>query len=578
MVVSVYAAVTALPYTRWPVIALWVAAQAGMQVLRIGLITSFARRPRPDQTLAWWANAYTGFQAIAGTLWGATIYLFAHPEQPITVALTMCSLYSLGAGSVPSNAYNPKGLYAFVGCSFVPMVVRLLATGTLEYVALGTASALYGVAMLGMCRVQARTLDEGFRIRFENRALLEQLSVQKADAETAREQAETAREQAERASLAKSQFLAAASHDLRQPLYALSLFSASLDQLKLDGDGRAVVGNIQDSIGAMEQLFDGLLDLSKLDAGVVQPRLAAVSIDELFDRLSQYFQPLAHGRGLDLRFRSDGEFVTSDPVLLEQVLGNLAANAIRYTAKGGVLIGARRRGEQVRLEVWDTGIGIAAPDLQRIFEEFVQVANPERDRRMGLGLGLSIARRSAALLGTTIDVASRPGRGSRFILTQPACAAPPVAIHDRGAARGQVRYDALPRRTDLPVLIVEDDRDVRLAFADLLTRWQVRFDAAPDGVSALSLIDGGARYGLVLSDYRLAGAMNGLDVIAAIRARQEGPPPTAALVTATFAPDLVAAARAAGIPVIPKPLRAPQLRQLLGMPLEDAYGHASGDR
>jgi signal transduction histidine kinase len=558
VVVSVYAAVTALPYTHWPVIAGWVAAQAGMQGLRIGLITSFARRPRPDPALTWWANAYTVFQAMAGTLWGATIYLFAHPDQPITVALTMCSLYSLGAGSVPSNAYNPKGLYAFVACTFVPMVVRLVATGTLEYVALATASGLYGVAMLGMCRVQARTLDEGFRIRFENRALLEQLTVQKAEAETARQQAE-------RASLAKSQFLAAASHDLRQPLYALSLFSASLDQLKLDSDGRAVVGNIQDSIGAMEQLFDGLLDLSKLDAGVVQPRIGAVGIDELFDRLSQYFQPLAHGRGLDLRFRSDGEFVSSDPVLLEQVLGNLVANAIRYTAKGGVLIAARRRGENIRLEVWDTGIGIAAPDLSRIFEEFVQVGNAERDRRMGLGLGLSIARRSAALLGATIDVASRVGRGSRFIVTQPACAAPPVPIHGQAPARGEVRYEALDRRTDLPVLIVEDDRDVRVAFADLLTRWQIPFDAAPDGAAALSLIDRGARYGLVLSDYQLAGAMNGLDVIAAILARQEGPPPAAALVTANFAPGLVAAARAAGIPVIPKPLRAPQLRQLLGM-------------
>ncbi len=298
---------------------------------------------------------------------------------------------------------------------------------------------------------------------------------------------------------------------------------------------------------------------------MVQPRIGAVGIDELFDRLSQYFQPLAHGRGLDLRFRSDGEFVSSDPVLLEQVLGNLVANAIRYTAKGGVLIAARRRGENIRLEVWDTGIGIAAPDLSRIFEEFVQVGNAERDRRMGLGLGLSIARRSAALLGATIDVASRVGRGSRFIVTQPACAAPPVPIHGQAPARGEVRYEALDRRTDLPVLIVEDDRDVRVAFADLLTRWQIPFDAAPDGAAALSLIDRGARYGLVLSDYQLAGAMNGLDVIAAILARQEGPPPAAALVTANFAPGLVAAARAAGIPVIPKPLRAPQLRQLLGM-------------
>ena len=315
---------------------------------------------------------------VTGSLWGSTIYLFAHPDQPITVALTMCCLYSIGAGSVPANAYNPPGLYAIVGFMFAPIVVRLISTGKLEYILLGVASGLYAVAMYGMCRVQARTLDEGFRIRFENAALLAALKVQTAEAQSARQNAELA-------SLAKSQFLAAASHDLRQPLYALSLFSASLCELKLGAEGQAVVANIQDSIGTMEQLFEGLLDLSKLEAGVVQPRLGPVSVDALFDRVSQYFRPIATDRGLDLRFRSDGEWVISDATLLEQVLGNLLSNALRYTVRGGVLMAARRRPSTIRLEVWDTGAGIAPGDLQRIFDEFVQVGNAERDRRMGLG-------------------------------------------------------------------------------------------------------------------------------------------------------------------------------------------------
>ena len=420
---------------------------------------------------------YTLYMVATGALWGATIFLFAHPDQPITVALTMCCLYAIAAGSTPANAYNPPGLYALVGFMFAPIVARLLWTGRLEYVLLGVASGLYAVAMMGMCRVQARTVDEGFRIRFENQALLEAVTVQKAEAEAARHRAE-------RASLAKSQFLAAASHDLRQPLYALSLFSASLETLKLDADGRAVVGRIQDSVQAMEQLFEGLLDLSKLDAGVVVPRLGAVSIDALFDRLSQYFYPIAAARGLELRLHSDGEWVMSDPVLLEQVLGNLVSNAVRYTGRGGVLVAARRRAAGVRLEVWDTGMGIARDDLERIFEEFVQVGESAAPGRRGLGLGLSIARRSGALIGATIEVASRPGRGSRFALSQPL--GTPSSRPDMRIVRPGFAHAVPPVswRGGLPVLIVDDDPGVRLALTDLLGRWQVDFDAAANGEAA----------------------------------------------------------------------------------------------
>jgi signal transduction histidine kinase/CheY-like chemotaxis protein len=496
---------------------------------------------------------------VTGSLWGSTIYLFAHPAQPITVALTMCCLYAIAAGSTPANAYNPPGLYALVGFMFVPIVVRLLATGRLEYILLGVASGLYAVAMSSMCRVQARTLDEGFRIRFENTELLAALTVQKAAAEAAQVKAE-------RASLAKSQFLAAASHDLRQPLYALSLFSASLGELQLGADGRAVVDNIQCSIGAMEQLFEGLLDLSRLDAGAVQPRPAAVSIDALFDRLSQYFRPIAIERGLDLRFRCDGEWVWSDAALLEQVLGNLLGNALRYTTQGGVLVSARRRGGAIRLDVWDTGAGIAADDLKRIFEEFVQLGNAERDRRMGLGLGLSIAQRSGALIGAAIDVTSRQRRGSRFGFAQPAATAVP---HDIGAAQGAAPLTALHWTKDLPLLIVDDDAGVRLGLADLLRSWGLRFESVADGPAAVALVHGGARYGLVLADYRLPGGMNGLAVIAEISRLHGAAPPGCALITADFDRALIGAARAMGVPVMTKPLRPAQLRVLLGATLNE---------
>jgi signal transduction histidine kinase/CheY-like chemotaxis protein len=438
---------------------------------------------------------------------------------------------------------------------FAPIVVRLLATGRLDYALLGVASGLYAVAMFSMCKTQAHTLWEGFRIRFENRALVDALREQTA-------QANQARRGAEMASLAKSQFLAAASHDLRQPLYALSLFSASLDELKLDAGGRVVVGNIQDSIGAMECLFEGLLDLSKLEAGTITPRFSTVSVDDLFDRLCQYIHPIATASGLDVRFRSDGELVCSDAALLEQVLGNLISNALRYTRRGGVLVAARRRPGAVRFEVWDTGIGIAAAELARIFDEFVQLGNAERDRRKGLGLGLSIARRSASLIGATIDVASRPGRGSRFGFSQPIAAA--VAGTMPAPSRSTALGDALVWNTDLPVLIVDDDQPIRLALADLLGRWGVRFQMAEDSEAALLLCDGGTRYGLILADYRLPGALNGLALIEEIARRHGNAPPLGVLVTADVNPLLIEAARKAGVTVLPKPVDAALLRRLLG--------------
>jgi signal transduction histidine kinase len=554
MVITAYMIGASWAFSSHVVIVGWALVQVASIAVRERLIHVFHQRERADAELERWANYYVAHQAGVGLIWGATMFLFAHPDQPITVALTLCCLYSIGAGAVPAQSYTPKSLYVLVGLLYSIVALRLIGTGTFGYVLLGSASALFGLTMVGFCRVQYRTLQEGFRIRFANRALVDALVVEKAEAEEARNRAELA-------SLAKSQFLAAASHDLRQPLYALSLFSASLRELKLDPEGRDVVGRIQDSIAVMESLFDGLLDISRLEAGVVEAHFEEVSVDALFDRLSQVFRPIAMDRGLDLRFRSDGENVRSDPTLLEQVLANLLSNAMRHTRQGGVLVATRARGPAVRFEIWDTGIGIGKADLDRIFEEFVQVHNPQRDRQKGLGLGLSIARRAAALIGTEIEVKSWPGKGSRFVVTQPRCreSAPDVGAVLPGATIRRLRAGAT-----LPVLVIEDDQDVRAALADLLTRWEVRFAMFADAEPALQRIDAGDRYSLILADYRLAGTMNGLDLISAATARHPEPRPGAVLITGDFDSGLIARAHEMGIPLMHKPLRAEILRQLLG--------------
>lgn len=544
---------TAWPFTSGWVIAGWAIVQTFTQLFRELLVRAWRSRVPPEAEYERWATVHVVYMFFTGIVWGATIFLFAHPEEPTTVALTLCCLFGISSGSVASQAPNPPSLYAMIAPIFVAVVVRLFATGDFAYILLALASAGFSMMMARFCRDQSLTIASSIRIRFENSALLEQLTIEKAAADKARQAAESA-------SLAKSQFIAAASHDLRQPLYALSLFSASLSSLKLDADGHTVVSNIQESIAAMESLFVGLLDVSRLDAGVVKPRFEPVSVDSLFDRLSQYFHPVAIERGLDLRFRSDGEWVTSDVTLLEQVLSNLVSNALRCTRRGAVLMAARRRGGNIQFEVWDTGIGIEESDRQRIFEEFVQLDNPERDRRKGLGLGLSIAQRSALLIGGPIALSSQFGRGSRFVMTQPS-AKPPAPL----AAGPGIGAAALALPGDLPLLIVDDDRDVRNALSDLLSRWSVRFETAVDAADALGRLAAGARYRLVLADYRLPGGYNGLDLISTILKQHPKPSPACALITGDFDPGLIAAAHAQGVPLFHKPLKPARLRTLLGL-------------
>ena len=551
IVITLYMVGVSLPFTPWPTVAGWAVLPMTLSLLRIWGLRRFRQAAPDDANMRPWAIFYAVQQGLVGLVWGLCMILFVHAGEPLTVALTLCCLYSIAAGSVTSLAYYPPANLALVGILYSIILIRMMVTGQWVYELVGITSALFGVTMIGYCRNQARAVMEALRVRFENVELLRALAAEKADAEDARHRAETA-------SLAKSQFLAAASHDLRQPLYALGLFSASLEQLRLDDEGRAIVARIGDSIGAMESLFAGLLDVSRLEAGVVTPRLTAVSVDALFDQLSQVFRPIARERGLDLRFRSDDEWIRSDPVLIEQVLSNLLANALRATSTGGVLVAARRRGEAVRLEVFDTGTGIAPDDLRRIFDEFVQLGNPERDRRKGLGLGLSIARRAAELLGTTIAVRSRAGRGSCFALTQPAGARP-----GRLPAAPVEQARALPRDRTLPVLVVEDDADVRAALEQLLTRWGVRHHAVASPGAALARC-AEQRYGLVISDQRLGADMDGLTLLAELIGRD--PAPAAMLITGEFDPLLADRARAIGIPLLTKPVRAELLRSLLGVP------------
>lgn len=232
------------------------------------------------------------------------------------------------------------------------------------------------------------------------------------------------KEEAERDNAAKSRFLAATSHDLRQPLHALTLFAAELSNKTEKSHLQPLAVRIRTAVDSLGELLDALLDLSRVDLGTTQPELASLDLDRLLQRVVDTHAASARAKGIDLRLHATGCWVVSDPLLLYRMVGNLVANAVRYTERGGVLVGARHAGNHVRIEVWDTGIGIKGEHQRLVFQEFFQTGNPERDSRKGLGLGLALVERLSALLGHPLSLRSMPQRGSVFGITLPRSAAP----------------------------------------------------------------------------------------------------------------------------------------------------------
>jgi two-component system CheB/CheR fusion protein len=330
------------------------------------------------------------------------------------------------------------------------------------------------------------------------------------DAKIEAEALAAAKENAERANLGKSRFLAAASHDLRQPLQTLSLLQGMLaDGIKDPGTSQ-LIERLDKTIGAMSGLLDKLLDINQLEAGVVRPKLCDFAIGDLLMRLQGEFEIHAANAGLSLRVAPCRLTVHSDPRLLEQILRNMLSNATKYTSQGKVLLGCRRRGEHLSIEVWDTGTGIPATELSAIFKEFHQLENQAGRRTKGLGLGLAIVQRIADLLGVPVNVRSRFGRGSVFTVEVPVVRAPALVVEPASPtptdeAHGESRAHAQA------ILILEDDAEVREMLTLLLSSRGYRPFAASNGAQALAIAaERGAGLDLIVADYNLPGP-NGLE-------------------------------------------------------------------
>lgn len=340
---------------------------------------------------------------------------------------------------------------------------------------------------------------------------------------------EEAKLEAELANAAKSRFLAAASHDLRQPLQALTLLKDFLTPSVSGEHAVELMARFDKTLGALSGMLDVLLNISQIEAGAVRPELEQFPVADMLERLHGEFLALAEARDLSLRFMPCAAWVESDPHLLEQMIRNLLGNAVKYTRTGRILLGCRRRGNGLRIEVWDTGIGIEAGQLEAIFEEFHQVGNPARESGLGLGLGLSIVRRLGRLLHHPIDVRSVPGRGSLFAITVPrrkgVTRLPPAPIPAIDPSRER---EAAARPS--VIVVVEDDPDLLDLVARLLRENGHMVSCAPDAATALRLTAGGAiRPDILLTDYNLPSGQSGVDLLHALQQRLQRPLPAIVL-------------------------------------------------
>ena len=389
-----------------------------------------------------------------------------------------------------------------------------------------------------------------------NLELEERVRAANAELQLRLAQTEAAREQAEQASIAKSRFFASASHDLRQPLHSLGLFTSALDEHLTSPQARATARSIQESISALESLFDSLLDLSRLDAGVITVQPRNVALQGLFDRLGREFHAEAAERELRLRFVPTRAVVRTDPLLLERILTNLVANALRYTRRGGVVVGVRRRASRMAIDVCDTGVGIPADKQALVFEEFYQVDNPGRDRRRGLGLGLAIVRRLARLLDHPLRLRSLPGRGSCFSIEIPAGEGPVDETED---APPMLDDDAL---RGVRVLVVDDDLMVRDGTATLLRQWRAEPRTTASSSEAQQLVQEGFVPDVLIVDLRLGEAHDGVFVVEALRRQLRRELPALLVSGDTGAAELMRV-RASGIPLLTKPVAPARLRVML---------------
>lgn len=507
--------------------------------------TYFAREARIGPPDIVWTTGYARrlsvFSLVDGIVWGTACLSILAVQSLGHQMLVLVLTIGNAAGSIFATSFWPATQYYFVIPAIGLAILALVLTG--DPGALGVAAGLvvYLVVLHFMVRDAYKTTMDGIEFQFENQELVEKLRAQT--------------QLAEQANAAKSKFLAAASHDLRQPLHALGLFAAALRERVTSAEALPLLGHIDQSVTALGGLLDALLDLSKLDAGLVKARTRDVNLAPLLARLTREYEPQAQAKALTWYCRESETVVQTDPVLLETMLRNLIGNALRYSEKGGVRIDCTHESGVARIDVSDTGIGIAPEHHRDIFREFFQLHNPERDRTKGLGLGLAIVERLNLILGHRLELRSAPGEGTTFTLQLP--------LGDRAKAREAAEpqfEDWAAHLASITVLIIDDDTSVLEGMRELLESWGYRVVTAASLDEALGMLDEAPN--AIIADYRLQNEQTGTAAIHEIR-RRFGPAIPALIITGDTAAQRLDEIAKEDIAFLHKPTPPGKLRAFL---------------
>jgi two-component system, sensor histidine kinase len=487
---------------------------------------------------------------VTSAVWGTGLASFLF-NNPTADTLLTAILLAVAGLSAPLVAASRPAIYLSLLPALVPVLSALMLRPTISaQPGSATPWVLAALALAFLLVLLRLTLDQNdslallLAVSLRNEDLVQQMRAQIGVAARANEE--------------KTRFLASAAHDLRQPLHALGMFCAALDQRLANTPEKPLVRNMMSAIEALENSFGAMLDISKFDAGLVEKAPRTFPIRDIFRRLYQQFGGDAEARNLALRFRATRRIVRSDPLLLERVLANLLQNALRYTRQGGVLVAARRHCLGIALEVWDTGVGIPPDQKEMIFREFYQIDNPERDRGRGLGMGLAIVQRLCTLLEHPIEVESKPGHGTVFRVIVPAGEANAI---DATPSEAETLP---PRRTGtVTVVLIDDERAIREATRELLRPLHVDVLVAGNIAEAVEVAKAAPeRIDLIMSDWRLRGQENGIAAVQAVRC-VSGDATPAVLVTGDTSPELLKLAHESGLVILHKPLQPRHIVRLV---------------
>ena len=530
-----------------PLILAWAAIIHLAQALRLGVVLAFKRTPARHRDPLRWLQRYRLTLLAVAVGWGAAVPMLLPDNNLAYAALLVFALLGVAVTGISGIAPDRVSVFLWLVPIAAPVPVALLwRSSETSYLALALLAVVFVAVNLRFALAQNRIFNNAMRAQFENAALVRRLNDQI--------------ELTEQASLDKSRFLAAASHDLRQPLHALSFFGSTLEKRMSTSVDQPLIFNMMRSIEALDKSFNAILDVSKLDAQAVDPHPQAFALRDLFRRLQMSFGGQAEAAGLQLRFKPGGKIVRSDPQLLERALANLVHNGLNHCRGGGVTVLARNWRGGVNIEVWDTGIGIAEAELPKIFGEFYQVANPERDRNKGLGIGLAIVSRVTRLLGHRLTVQSRIGQGSLFRIWVKGS-----ELLEGDMGEFAVGSETVPMRIDdaRTILFLDDEEAIRSSVSEQLRHWGYTVLAAATIEEARraalahdSVID------IVISDLRLRGGEDGLHAIAQIRDICGYTVP-AVLVTGDTAPDQMKRIHQSGHIALFKPVPPKELFNVL---------------